>query len=93
VIVSRHKWRVKHGCRDEFIELIKAALDEDGVPYRVCSFIYGDYDAVLVDTEYETEEDHLEHSYDWSKPKISEWAAKLDDLVESGTVHELLRVH
>ena len=93
MIVARNIWKVKHGCRDEFIELTKAALDEQGVPYRIYSFIFGPWDTVIVDSEYETEEDRLKHSYDWSKPKISEWAKEHGDLVESGMIHELLRVH
>jgi hypothetical protein len=93
VIVKRHYWKVKHSCRGEFIKLIKAAMDEAGIPNRVYSYIYGPYDTVVVDAEYETEEDAVRHRYDWSLPKISEWAQKRHDLLEGGLVNELLRVH
>ena len=93
MIVERSTWKVKHECRDEFIELIKAALEEQDVTYRVCSFIFGPYDVVVTDTEFETEEEQRTHTWDWSKPKFSEFAKKHDDLIASGPINELLRVH
>lgn len=93
MIVHRHLWKVKHGCRDEFIESTKAMLDEAGVAYRICSFIFGPYDTVIVDTEFETEEDRQRFSWDWNKPIMAKWHERHYDLVESGVVNELLRVH
>jgi hypothetical protein len=92
MIVHRHIWNVKHECRDEFIELTKAALGEQ-VTLRVCSFIFGPYDTVLVDTEFETLEEEQKFSWDWSKPKLAEWGKKHHDLIVSGPINELLRVH
>jgi hypothetical protein len=93
MIVNRGVFTVKHPCRDEFIELVKAAFEEQDVTYRVCSYIYGPYDVILVDTEFETEEEQQGFSYDWSKPKLAEFAKKHDDLIASGPVNQLLRVH
>ena len=95
MIVHRMTWKMKLDCRSEFIELTKAMLEEAGVTHRVCSFIFGPYDVVLVDLEFETEQDRQAYfaNLDWSKPKITEWGKKHDDLIEPGTVNELLRVH
>ena len=95
MVVHRWTWKVKPGCKKEFIELTKDALEEQGVTPRICSFIFGPYDTVLVEIEFETMQDRQAYfdSIDWSKPKISEWAKKHNGLIESGTVNELLRVH
>ena len=93
MIVDRGVFTVKHPCRDEFIELVKAAFEEQDVTYRVCSFIYGPYDVVIVDTEFETEEEQRTHTWDWNKPAFAEFAKKHDDLIASGPVNQLLRVH
>ena len=93
MIVHRHTWNMKHGCRDEFIELIRAALGEQDVTFRVCSFIFGPWDTVVVDTEFGTLEEEQKFSLDWSKPKLAEWGKKHDALVVSGPINELLRVH
>ena len=95
MIVHRWTWKTNPGCREEFIALSKAAFEAQGVTPRICSFIFGPYDTVLVEIEFQSEQDRqafFDH-IDWSKPETSEWGKRHDDLVESGTVNELLRVH
>ena len=93
MIVQRITWKVKVGCKNEFIELTKAVVEEQGLTPRVCSYVFGPYDVVTSDLEFETEEDQQKYHTDWSKPKTAEWAKKHAELTESGTTVELLRVH
>ena len=65
MIIQRWTWKVKVGHKAEMIELAKAAAEAAGVRVRVCSYIFGPYDAVSSDAEFETEEDrdkYLPHS-------------------------------
>lgn len=94
MIVERWTWKVKHGCRDEVIELGKAAVEEFGVTPRICTFAFGPWDIVISDLEFESEEDRkkLWADVDWSQPALAEWSKKEPELVVSAT-HELLEVH
>jgi hypothetical protein len=93
MIVERAIWGVKHECRDEFIKLVKAAFEEQDVTFRISSYIYGPWDTVIVDTEFETEEEQQKFKYDWSKPKFVEFVEKHDAMIRLGPINELLQVH
>jgi hypothetical protein len=95
MIVERWTWKVKLGCRAEVIELAKTAIAEAGLTPRICSFIFGPYDIVSSDLEFESEEDRQKWwaGLDWSQPGLAEWRKKEPELLVSGTSHELLHVH
>ena len=95
MIIERWTWKAKVGCRAEVIELIKAGVAETGLTPRICSYVFGPYDIVSSDLEFETEEDRKKwwDEVDWKQPKMAEWLKKRPDLVESHGPHELLRVH
>ena len=97
MIVDRFTWKVKAGCKEEVVQLVKALAEEAGMTPRVCTFTYGPRDIVTSDFEFETEEDRGKYweDFDWSAPAFSEWHKKYPDLTESyeGNHRELLRVH
>jgi len=93
MIVQRVMFKVKLGCRAEFIELTKAVVVEAGLTPRVCSYRHGPRDTVTSDLEFETEEDRQEFPFDYSRPKAAEWVKKLTDLIVPGTTNEVLQVY
>jgi len=95
MIVVRWTYRTKVGCRDEYIKLLKAAVAELGLTPRVCSYKAGPQDIVESDLEFETEEIHQQwsSSFDASLPAVAEWRKRRPDLLESGTVREVLEIH
>ena len=95
MIVERMMWVPKVGCRDEFIEALKAISKLNGFAGRVCTQMYGAYDAVFWYQEYETMEDRqkIYDAIDWSRPEVAELSKKFRDLHETGTTHELYQVH
>jgi len=96
MIVERIVWKVKAGCRDEVVKLVKAVAEEAGVTPRVCTFTSGPPDIVTSDFEFETEEERQKFwkDLDWSAPAIDKWIKKHDDLTERSEYHhELLQVH
>ena len=94
MLVQRFSWKAKTGCRAEVIKLVKAAVEETGVTPRVWTYMFGAYDMVFSDYEFESEEDRKEFwaGVNWSQPAIAEWYKIQPDLVESHWI-ELLRVH
>jgi hypothetical protein len=95
MVIERITTPVKPGCRNAYIELVKALLAEAGLEPRVFSFIHGPMDVVTADLVFESEDKRLKWwaGIDWSKPKAVEWATKNTELVESGTTNQLLQVH
>jgi hypothetical protein len=95
MIVERFTWKAKVGCRAEVIELVKALVEEIGLTPRVCSYVFGPYDIVSSDLEFETMEDREKFwaDFDGSGPAWAEFHEKLPDLTGSGATHELLQVH
>jgi hypothetical protein len=95
MIIERFTYIVKVGCRDEFIELTKVAVEEAGLTPRVCSYRQGPRDVVINDLVFETNEARLKFwkDMDWSKPKIAEWLKKEHELRVSGATNALLQVH
>lgn len=95
MIVERWSWKVKTGYRGELIEVVKALVAELGLTSRVCSYVYGPFDMVILDNEFESEEDLKESQavrHDKPGPAMVEWVKKRRELVVSET-HELLQVH
>jgi hypothetical protein len=95
MIVERWTWTAKVGRRDEFVEMIKALLELNGFAGRVCTFEQGPFDKVTFYQEFESMEDRQEvwDAIDWSRPEVVELTEKWDDLIETGTTSEILRVH
>ncbi len=93
MIVERITFKTKHGCRDKFIELVKAVVAEAGLTPHVYSFRHGLWNAVISDLVFETEEDRQKFSWDWSKPIAAEWGKKTADLIDSDITNELLELH
>ena len=95
MIVERWTWKVKVGCRAEVVKAIKAAVEEIGLTPRICSFIFGPFDIVISDLEFESEEDMNKNRavrYDKGGPALAEWHKKRRELVVSENCG-LLRVH
>ena len=95
-VVERWTWKVKAGCRDEFVELVKSWVERHGLTPRVCSFLFGAWNTVSSDLEFETEEDRqkfYDDIVDWSQPENVKLLQKLNDLRESDLTHELLQLH
>ena len=95
MIVQRYTFKVKPGCKGDFIQLTKALVEESGRTPRVCSYTFGPYHTVISDLEFESEEDMRKYwdEVDWSGPQASEWLKKHNELIESGATVELLQVH
>jgi len=95
MIVERWTFRVNHIYQDEFVELLKAAVEEAGLTPRVCTYEFGPVDTVISDLEFATSEDREAFwgSMDWSQPKVTEYLKRYPDLAEAGATKELLRVH
>ena len=95
MIVERWTWKVKPGCQDEMIKLLKALIEETGLTPRVWTFRFGPGDIVGSDIEFETEEDRQKwwREVDASKPKAAEFAKKHHDLIRASALRELVRVH
>ena len=94
MIIARYSWKAKTGCRAGIIEFIKGLVKELGFTPRVCTHVWGSYDMVTSDLEFETMEDLDKF---WSNlepiPAFVEWEEKKRvDLVESHW-RELLQVH
>lgn len=95
MIVERWTWKTREGHRAEVIELVKALVEEAGLTPRVCSYVFGPYNVVSSDLEFETMEDRAKfwESFDPSQPRMAEWNRKRPDLVDHDTTCHLLRVH
>ena len=98
MIIQRFTWKVKPGCKNKFIDLTKALVQEAGLTPRVWSFVSEPSDIVGSDLEFETEQDRQTFwdKVDKSKPAWVEWQTKGGDLTESDVsdhTKELLRVH
>ncbi len=86
---------MKVGCSAEVVKLVKAVVEEAGLPARVCTFTYGPLDSVIMDLESESEEDLNRNRavrHDTIGPAMAEWGKKRGELLVFDT-HELLRVH
>jgi hypothetical protein len=94
MIVERWTWKVKVGSRAEVIELLKDWVQAAGLTPRVCTYVYGLYEVVTSDLEFETQEDQNQfwNDLDWSRPALAEWSKRRPDLTESSH-RELLQVH
>ena len=86
MIVIRYTHTAKPGKRNELIDLLKNWI-EAGMPGRVLTPGYADWDKVELECEWETEEDRQKFwaDYDRSHPKIVEFHEKISDLRESGS--------
>ena len=95
MIVVRYTWKVNHIRQSEFIELVKAAVEEAGLTPRICSYVFGPTDTVTSDLEYETIEDWVKRRNDWdrSQPAFAEFLKKYPDLAEIGMTTEVLQVY
>jgi heme-degrading monooxygenase HmoA len=95
MIVERNTWRAKPGRRDELVEWAKELIKWEGLTARVLTYEFGDYDTVILDTEWESMEDRQKwrEGRDYSRPGFLEFVSRLQDLRESGADHKLLRVH
>ena len=95
MIIQRFTHKVKVGCKDELIEVLKAWSEEAGFTPRVSTHWIGPLDVVISDIEHASIEDHNKFwaDYDWGQPQAVEWLEKWDDLRESGATNELLQVH
>jgi len=97
MIIERFTWKVRHSRQqqEELIKSVKAMVEKAGWTTRTCTFMFGPSDIVILDLEFETEEDRQKFwaSIDWSLPEMTEFVKKYADLAESGATHELLRVH
>ena len=95
MIVERWTWTIKRGCRNEFIEVMKAMLKLNGFAGRVCTHKFGPYDVVSWYQEFESMEDRQKvwDAIDWSRPEVAELRKKNEDLSEPGTTRELYQVH
>ena len=95
MIVERITWKLKPGCRPEAIEVLKAGALPDGPTFRIYTFMFGGNDeTVVVEAEHETIEDREKFWADWgTQPKADETVMRFRELMETGGVHELLRVH
>ena len=97
MVVDRWTWKVKPGHKNEVIEVLKALFKLNGSTGRVCTQMYGAFDEVSSYEEYETVEDLRKvwegDAIDWSRPEVRDLTKKLEDLTETGTTHELYRVH
>jgi hypothetical protein len=95
MLVERWTWKAKQGHRRELIELIKAWVERNGFTPRVSSVVYGAWDTVSSDLEFETIEDRQKfwEAFDWSQPEVAEFLKTLQNLIESETTCELLRLY
>jgi hypothetical protein len=95
MVIERWTWKAKFGCKDEVIKFVKAVVEEAGLTPRVCSYVFGPYEIVTSDLEFETEQDRQEFwdDFDGNKPNITEWHKKQRDLTESEISHDLLHMH
>ena len=94
MVIARYHWKAKTGCREELIKLVKAAVEELGFTPRVCTYVWGFWDTVTSDLEFETMEDEGKFwdNVDTSQPAFAELVEKEPDLFESHW-RELLQVH
>jgi len=94
MIAERITWKLKPGCKREAIEMLKSSSEPSGPVYRVYSFMFGgNGETVVLELEFETLEDRQKFWADWSaQPESAEVAARFQELMETGGVHELLRV-
>jgi hypothetical protein len=93
MIVERWTWKAKPGRRDQLIELVKHWVEHFGLTPRVCSHDWGNWDTVSSDLEFETDEGRQKFWAGVGGSEHTETLKKMEDLIESGTTHELLRVH
>jgi hypothetical protein len=95
MIIERWTWKAKFGCKDEVIKLVKAMVAEAGLTPRVSTYLFGPYEVVISELEFETEQDRQEFwdDFDRNKPHITEWHKRQRDLTESEIGHDLLCVH
>ena len=95
MIVERWTWQAKVGCRDEVVKLVKAMVEEAGLTPRVCTYVYGPFQVVTSDLEFETMEDQKRFGdeLDHSQPAFVEFHKKYADLVELTISREVLQVH
>jgi hypothetical protein len=86
MIVQRFYWKVKVGCQDKFVELLKSERDKssEGHVARFYTPNIGKYDIVAGEFEFENLAE-LEKFWDtwYAKPETEEYLKKSDELRES----------
>ena len=95
MIVERITWLAKVGHCMEVVKLLKDFNQGVGGTYRICTCMFGAEDeAVVVELEFETMEDRRKS---WeqvvARPDFGEVTQKMRELIRSGGVHEIWRLH
>jgi hypothetical protein len=96
MIVQRSTWKVKVGCYDKFVELVRAEATKNRDPSyktRIYTGNIGPFDAVAVDFEFEDLAALEKFWTEWStKPETAEFWKKWNELVEAGGGNEVWNV-
>lgn len=94
MLVEQNRFQARPGLRDELVEWVKELIQWEDLNARVLTYEYGDYDTVILETEWESMEarQKWQESRDHSRPGFLDFVHKLKDLREAGTGHDLLRV-
>ena len=84
MILERWVWKVKWGCEDRLIALLKEEGERQGWSSRLYTPVTGPWPTVAMDTEFES----LDQREDWytelrARPSTPAFMQKLGELVES----------
>ena len=94
MIVQRETFKVRPGHMSEFIELIKAEDERVGRTDRIYHVEWGARDTVIVEFEFETEEERQKFWDDRNaQPEATEFGKRYNELRVSGGTSELLLLY
>jgi len=96
MIAERWTWKVKPGCWDEALQLLKAERDRRAtagparIYYQGTPGLFGPLGRIVWEKEFEDEEARQKFWSDWwSEPESREFNKKFWDLMETDGSHEL----
>ncbi len=91
MIVERATWKVKAGCTDQAIALLKSEFAQwEGYKWRLYTPKIGKFDMVAYEFEYENLAEYEKMWQDWyAKPETAEFDKKWYELVEPGGETEI----
>ena len=97
MIVERITWLAKAGCHGEVIKILKELNEQLGSSgtERLYSCMFGaDDESVVMELEFESMEHRRTSWIEWFKhPEAHEATRKMRELIRSGGVHEVWRLH
>jgi hypothetical protein len=95
MIVERVTWLAKVGHKVEVVKLLKALQEQSDTTERLYSAMFGANDeTVVLELEFESMEDRRKTWEAWTaQPEVNEAGRKMRELIESGGVHEIWRLH